>query len=241
MADWRSLERRLTDQLRVSRRPVAVAFLDREPTGLMKFNGSEPSGCSFWRLASAGATFYTVPSDHNNCAVGAYTHRIALAPERANELEQTLGLMLKVGYIRAEEVAGIHQLPSTPRAIVYSPLAEAPVDPSVVLFACQPAAAMLLNEAAMSVGVGSGAYLLGRPTCMALPAAMANGAVTSLGCIGNRVYTDLADDELYTVVSGAHLVRVAEAVEAIVAANSQLAEYAQQRRQQLSQPPPPQL
>lgn len=30
-----------------------------------------------------------------------------------------------------------------------------------------------------------------RPTCMALPAAFAQGMVASTGCIGNRVYTTL--------------------------------------------------
>jgi hypothetical protein len=35
------------------------------------------------------------------------------------------------------------------------------------------------------------APLLPRPTCMALPAALAQGVVASSGCIGNRVYTEL--------------------------------------------------
>jgi uncharacterized protein (DUF169 family) len=34
---------------------------------------------------------------------------------------------------------------------------------------------------------------------VAIPAAMAHGVVTGFGCIGNRVYTDLGDDELYVV------------------------------------------
>ena len=47
--------------------------------------------------------------------------------------------------------------------------------------------------------------LLGRPTCMALPAAMAHGSVISSGCIGNRVYTGLGDDELYLMIPGPRL------------------------------------
>ena len=43
----------------------------------------------------------------------------------------------------------ISQLPSTPRAIVYSLLGKTPVDPSLVLFVVQPMTGMLLNEAAM--------------------------------------------------------------------------------------------
>ena len=59
--------------------------------------------------------------------------------------------------------------------------------------------------------------MLGRPTCMAIPAALAKGAVTSAGCIGNRIYTGLGDDELYAVIPGIDLERVADEVKTIVA------------------------
>ena len=59
---------------------------------------------------------------------------------------------------------------------------------------------MRLQEAAARAGAASSLPLLGRPTCMALPAAMAHGSVMSAGCIGNRVYTDLGDDELYLMI-----------------------------------------
>ena len=52
---------------------------------------------------------------------------------------------------------------------------------------------MLLVEAAEAAGVGPQVPLLGRPTCMAIPAALAHGVVASTGCIGNRVYTDLGE------------------------------------------------
>ena len=61
---------------------MAVTFLDTQPEGIEKFSGTEPAGCSFWRLAAAGRAFYTVPADHFNCAVGAYTHNVRLPPER---------------------------------------------------------------------------------------------------------------------------------------------------------------
>jgi uncharacterized protein (DUF169 family) len=234
VTDWMNLERVLTEALHLSQRPVAVTFLDSEPAGVQKFQRSQPSGCSFWRLASAGRTFYTVPADHYNCAVGSYTHNIDLPPERAGELDETLGLMMSIGYVRSQEIPGIPRLPTPPAAIAYSPLGQTPVDPSVVLFASYPRAAMLLNEAALRVGAGSQVPMLGRPTCMALPAALTGGALSSLGCIGNRIYTDLADDELYTVVKGSDLSRVAAALDIIVKANETLAEYSRNRRQQLS-------
>src|SRR5262249_30547888 len=93
MSEWQDVERRLVDGLGLMRRPVAVAFRAEPPAGVAQFTGSEPSGCSFWRLAAEGRAFYTVPSDHYNCAIGSYTHNIPLSPERAPELEQTLGFM----------------------------------------------------------------------------------------------------------------------------------------------------
>ncbi len=227
---WKSLDEGITRSLNLEKRAVAVTFLDAPPEGIQRFQGSQPSGCSFWRLAAEGRAFYTVPGDHFNCAVGSYTHNIPLAPERAKETEETLGLMFRIGYIRPEEVAGIPRLATTPAAIVYAPLGETPVAPSVVLFACRPASAMLLNEAATRAGKGGSLPPLGRPTCMALPAALAQGTTTSLGCIGNRVYTGLGEDELYVVVPGRDLAAVADALDAIVSANAALTDYARSRR-----------
>jgi uncharacterized protein (DUF169 family) len=234
MPNYRALEQRLSERLNLPHRPIAVTFLDTAPVGVPKFAGSEPSGCSFWRLAMNGRAFYTTPEDHHNCPIGSYTHNIPLPPQRANELEQTLSLMTSIGYIRMEEVAGIPRLPRTPGAIVYAPLGDTPVDPDVVLFAGRPGRLMLLQEAALRAGVGAGVPLLARPTCMALPAALAKGAVASTACIGNRVYTDVGEDELWVVMPGKDLPRVADELQAITGANTKLAEYHRDRRRTLA-------
>src|SRR6267154_116806 len=145
MANWKELEKLFTTRLTMSQRPVAVTFLDKEPAGIEKFSGSEPAGCSFWRLAAAGRAFYTVPADHFNCAVGAYTHNVHLLPGRIHETEAMLGTMFNLGYVRPEEVPGIPRPPQEPAAIVFAPLGEAPVAPSVALFTCRSDSAMLLN------------------------------------------------------------------------------------------------
>jgi len=93
---------------------------------------------------------------------------------------------------------------------------------------------MLLNEAANRAGVSSGAPALGRPTCMALPASLQHGAILSLGCIGNRVYTGLNEDEMYVVFRGGDVANVAAALAAIISANAALREYAADRRQHLA-------
>jgi uncharacterized protein (DUF169 family) len=234
MTDWNELEKRFAARLALGRRPVAVTFLDAEPSGVPKFSGTEPAGCSFWRLAAAGRTFYTVPADHFNCAVGAYTHNVQLPPERVQETEAMLGMMFNLGYVRPEEVPGIPRLPKEPAAVVFAPLGDAPVAPSVVLFVCKTSAAMLLNEASIRAGASSTMPLLGRPSCMALPAALAHGTVSTLGCIGNRVYTNLGADEMYVVVPSAKLEAVSDALGIIATANATLEEFARGRQTSLS-------
>jgi uncharacterized protein (DUF169 family) len=234
LPNWRELEQRVSAAVKLGRRPVAVAFLGSAPLAVEKFEGVEPSGCSFWRLAADGRVFYTVPENHFNCAVGAYTHNIALSPEHEKETEQTLKMKFDSGYVKPEEVPQIPRLAIAPSAIVYAPLGKTPVEPDVVLFACRPAAAMLLNEAASRAGVASGAPALGRPTCMALPAAMQYGSIFILDCIGNRVYTRLNEDEMYVVVRGRDLAALVDTVMIITSANAALNDYAKSRRSQLA-------
>ena len=83
MTDYRTVEQQLSAALGLQRRPVSVAFRPTPPPGVPKFAGTEPPGCSFWRLAMSERTFYTVPADHHNCPIGSYTHNIPLPPERA--------------------------------------------------------------------------------------------------------------------------------------------------------------
>jgi uncharacterized protein (DUF169 family) len=234
MPNLKELENQFTEGLNLRRRPVAVTLLSAEPTQIKKFTGTEPSGCSFWRLAADGKTFYTVPSDHYNCPVGSYTHNIDLPAARAQELTDTLGMMFNAGYLKPEEIPGIPRLPQTPAAIVYSPLGDSPLDPSVVLFACRPSAAMLLNEAAVRAGASASVPTLGRPTCVAIPVAVTMGATAELGCIGNRTYTGISEDEMYVAIPGPKLAAVSDALTTILSANSAVAQFASSRRSSLS-------
>jgi uncharacterized protein (DUF169 family) len=233
MTNYRQLEQQLSSDLGLTRRPIAIAIRETPPPGIAKFSGTAPSGCSFWRMASEGRTFFTVPSDHYNCAIGAHTHNIPLPPDRAKELEATLGFMTGIGYVRMEEVADIPVLPTTPGAVVYAPLGDTPVDPDVVLFWGLASRVMLLQEAALRAGI-SGLNTFGRPTCMAVPAALALGMVASTGCVGNRAYTGAEEGEMYAAVPGRVLTRLAETTATIKSANAQLMEYHQARRKLLT-------
>jgi uncharacterized protein (DUF169 family) len=234
MPDYQAIENQFQQILNLTRRPVAVAFRDQAPAQVDQFSGSEPAGCSFWRLAAEGRSFSTVPSDHYNCPVGSYTHHIPLPEDRAQELPSILGTMTSLGYLKMEEVPGIPVLPVTPKTINYAPLGDTATEPDVVLFALAPGKLMLLEEAALRAGVASKLPMLARPTCMAIPAAMAHGMVTSAGCIGNRVYTRIGDDELYAVIPGGALELVVEELQIIASANQALEQHHRGRQTQLS-------
>jgi uncharacterized protein (DUF169 family) len=232
--DYQATERELSAAFQMRRRPVAIAFKDGPPAGITQFAGTVPSGCSFWRIAAEGRTFYTVPSDHYNCAVGSYTHGIDLPKERAAELEQTISFMTQIHYIRMEEIPGFARLPKSPGVVVYAPLGDTPVDPDVVLFIGLPSRISLLVEAATRAGVTDKPAFVGRPTCSTLAATLSQGVVVSSACIGNRVYTDLGEDELYAAIRGSDLARVAQEAQSIAAANLQLADYHRARRNDLA-------
>jgi uncharacterized protein (DUF169 family) len=246
--DYARLEKQLAIDLDLPHRPIAVAFRPAAPPGVERYEGVQPSGCSFWRLAAEGRTFYTVADHHYNCPIGSYTHNIALPPARAHELEDTLGFMTSVGYLRIEEVPAIPRLPDTPGVVVYAPLGATPVEPDVVLFWGPPGRIMLLQEAALRAGVAAelqpgapaarsvrgGVEMLARPTCMILPAALQHGTVASTGCIGNRVYTGLAETELYVAVPGRDLMQVAGEASIVHSANATLLEYHRGRQRELT-------
>ena len=92
----------------------------------------------------------------------------------------------------------------------------------------------LLARTDGSRGIESRAPALGRPTCMALSASLQHGAILSFGCTGNRVYTDLGEDEMYFVLRGKDLAVVADSLTVIASANAALNDYAKGRRPQLA-------
>jgi len=209
--------------LGLSKPPVAIAFLDAPPAGLQQWAGGPvPAGCAFWRAAWEGKSFYTVPSDHYNCAVGAYVHGISLPADRGSALMDTVGFMVGNGYLRMEEVPGIPVLPAAPAYVAYAPASEAGFAPDVVVIAARPASAMLIYEAALKAGAGNAlTQSLGRPGCAVLPLSLQSGVASlSFGCKGNRTFTGLPDEELYIAIPGAKWPAFVDAAESIVASNA---------------------
>lgn len=230
-----STEERLVAQLQLARRPVAVSFRQEVSEETSSFVGQEPAGCRFWKLAAEGATFTTGPEAHYACAIGCYTHNIPLPETRAHELDETLSMMFDAGYLRPEEIPAISQLTETPEAITYGPLGEATFEPDVVLLVVRASQAMLLGEASARKGASAGLTLGARPTCMALPIALSNGMAASTGCVGNRVYTEIGEDDLYVAIRGDLLPGLVDALVTVNAANEALGEHHRAQKRAFAQ------
>lgn len=218
----------LEDLLGLQTPPIAVTFLATPPAGVPRVQAAGPSSCTYWKRAADGQTFYTEAADQLNCPIGAYTHNVEMPPATQQELQGVVATMVGLGYLRMSEVPGIPKRDQPFGVAVYAPLQKAPATsaPDLVLVCGNARQIMLLEEAANAAGVGGGSALMGRPTCAALPAAMqTQRGVASLGCIGNRVYTEMGDDELYYALPGKHLAAVVQKLGAIVNANCELEKY----------------
>ena len=223
----------MLEGLALNKPPIAIAFLDDPPDGLERWSGAQvPAGCAFWREAMRGKSFYTQAADHYNCAVGSYTHSIALPAGRASELAETVNFMVSSGYIDMSEVPGIPALERAPRYVAYAPAVNASFRPDVVLIAARPADAMLLYEASLRAGAGDAlASVMGRPGCAVLPLARKTGrAALSFGCKGNRTFTGLPDDELYLAIPGEYWKAVSARLNEIVLANAAMEQHYRDRQ-----------
>jgi uncharacterized protein (DUF169 family) len=203
--------------------PIAVTFRDDEPVGTDRVAKPAPAGCAYWKAAGEGSSFYTTADDHLNCPIGAYTHGVELSDTAAGQLNEMVGMMVSLRYIRNDEVPDIPRKPTPTRYVVYSPLSTAGGTPDVVLLHGTPQQVMLLVEAANARQLLSDFPTMGRPACAVIAATMASGkAATSLGCVGNRVYTGLSEHEMYIGIPGAALADTVDALRAIVSANKEL-------------------
>jgi uncharacterized protein (DUF169 family) len=218
------------NRLNLTHPPVAMAFLAAPPAGVDRIGRPLPAGCSYWKHASDGHVFYTTADDHENCAVGAFTHGVTLSPAKAQELDGLIGTMVQLHYLRSEEVAGIPHRQTPMKIAAYAPLADATFEPEAVIFRGNARQIMLISEAARATGIFESAAAMGRPACAMIPHATASqSGVASVGCIGNRVYTELGDDEMYFAVPGKALPRVMEQLEVMLTANAALEALHKQR------------
>jgi uncharacterized protein (DUF169 family) len=134
-----------------------------------------------------------------------------------------IGMMTEVGYLAEAEIPNIPTRASKLEILTYGPLAKMPREPDLVLLRTTPRAAMLVSESTHAAGVRSEGPPGLRPACAMVPDVLATRrAATSLSCIGNRVYTELPDDEMWCALLGNQMATVLSRLSTVVEANRKL-------------------
>jgi len=204
---------------------IGIAFRDEPPPGV-RHASAGPASCDYWRRAADGEVFWTDAADHQNCPIGAHTHGVQMSEAKKQELMGLVETMVQLGYIRMEEVPGIPHRRAPLRVAVYGPLSRMPCPPDLVLVRGTASQLMVLVEAAQAAGVSPDAPAMGRPTCAALPQALDSARPSvSLGCVGNRVYTGLAEGEGYVAVPAAAMEQVCGQLGKLSRANAELEKF----------------
>jgi uncharacterized protein (DUF169 family) len=215
----------LTQLLRLTSSPVAIAFVDTAPAGVAHVSDAEPAGCGYWRRAAAGEVFYTIADDHKSCPVGAHTHNVPLSSEEKKELTGLVDTMLGLQYLKMEEMSQIPIRKTPLRVAVYAPLNARVMSPDVVLVRGNARQLMLLRRRRRQPESLALVRQWGGPLAPWYLRRSMPSTATSFGCIGNRVYTATPDDEAYFAIPGAQLRAVEEKLMVIVHANEALEKF----------------
>ena len=217
--------------LGLSSPPIGLSLADSPPESVAGPSRVVPAACSFWRLAEQGV-FYAPARAHDNCPIGTMVMGFSLTDEIQQALGELMGSMCGSGYFGAAEADKVPTMQPSAAGILYGPLADLPVSPTVVLFWLTPGQAMIYNEAAGSASWAAGPPLLtGRPACAALPAALAqNRPALSFGCSGMRTFTEIPDDRMLAAVPGDRVAEFADELSRIVDANKVMGDYYHERK-----------
>jgi len=214
--------------------PISITFTKERPSDIERIGEAAASGCTYWRLAAEGKVFYTEAADHYGCPIGSYTHAVELPSAQSKELEGMIETMVGLSYLKMEEVPTIPKREEPFRFAIYAPLADAPIEPDVVIVRGNAKQMMLLAEAANAAGISPSAGIMGRPTCAMIPAVTNRGqSAISLGCIGNRVYNELVDDEMYIALTRIGVSKVLQRLPQINKANNELDKFHRNRNRSI--------
>ncbi|HLY65524.1 MAG TPA: DUF169 domain-containing protein [Chloroflexota bacterium] len=227
MIDLAALSKLLVETLDLSTPPVGLRFVEQAPAGMVTFEGEVPSACSFWRRAEQGMFYADAPA-HFNCLVGTHTMGLPMPEEKGPELMALIGQMHDHQYFDPAEVPHVPTVPGAKSGIVYGPLADFSDAPDAVLVWLTPYQSMLLQEASGTAAWSEqpGIPTFGRPSCAAIPVALSRGVATqSLGCMGMRVFTEIAQDRLLGVLPRQHLEELPGALQRVADANEKMGQH----------------
>jgi uncharacterized protein (DUF169 family) len=215
----------LAESLTLRQPPVAICFTDSVPPGVNRVAGRVPAGCRFWQDAAAAA-FATSASDHSVCAIGVYAHNLQPSPAQQVDLADALRVFSQLEYVREEDLALIPVLHSQPQYVVYSPLAQTPLPPDVIILFVNANQTLILSEATQQVE-NQNAPAMGRPACAVVPQVPKPRMLWS-PCVLGQPY-----GRHMFAIPGAKLGSYAERIQALAKANLVLSRFHQTRRRDI--------
>lgn len=226
----------LESQLGITDPPVAIAFVDEQPSGVPRTDSVMPSACAFWRQAEQG-TFFAAAEDHFNCPLGAMVMGFSLPEQQMAQLQEEVGMMCGISYVREEEVPNVPKVSRASAGIVYGPLAGFPVEPDAVVLWCTPHQAMKMSECCGLINwAASPTGMFGRPGCAAIPVALALASPSqSFGCVGMRTNTGVEENKLLMVVPQNMLSTLSSSLPQMSEIHRQMESHYQNRLANLSQ------
>ncbi len=210
--------------------PVAIAFVSHVPVGIGRIErlmppttadgrtGTVAAGCVFW-IEGAQKVFATQAEDHGNCSVGSLTHGFKTMEEIAHNAD--VAALCETGWVTPEAVAKITVVREKPTYVVYGPLRDMPVEPSVILLRLNGKQQMLLHDA------WPGVRFEGKPQCHIIPIAKEGGEIAvSFGCMLSRVRTGMSNNEVTCAIPTSSASLLIERLRAARAADNAMAAYA---------------
>ncbi|MGZ5121138.1 MAG: DUF169 domain-containing protein [Burkholderiales bacterium] len=210
--------------------PVAIAFISHVPAGIERIQRTTPprtadgrtgavaASCVFWIEGTQGV-FATEAEDHGNCSVGSLTHGFKTMEEIAQNAD--VAALCETGWVTPEAVAKVAVVREKPTSIVYGPLRDMPVEPSVILLRLNGKQQMLLHDA------WRGLRFEGKPQCHIIPIAKESGELAvSVGCMLSRVRTGMSNNEVTCAIPASRMSLLIERLCAARAADNAVAAYA---------------
>src|ERR1700716_4513408 len=210
--------------------PVAIAFISHVPAGIERIQRTVPprtadgrtgavaASCVFWIEGTQGV-FATEAEDHGNCSVGSLTHGFKTMEEIAHMAD--VAAPCETGWVTPEAVAKIAVVREKPKCVVYGPLRDMPVDPTVILLRLNGKQQMLVHDAWPRL------RFEGKPQCHIIPIAKESGEVAmSVGCMLSRVRTGMSNNEVTCAIPESRGSERIERLRAARAADNAVAAYA---------------
>ena len=189
------------DTLDLRHQPVGLTFVHQPPEDVPFLTEFVTSACAMWTLAET-AQFFAPASSHYHCPLGAMVMGFDLPGEQMALLQDELGMMCGINYVREEELPHVPKIAQPTAGIVYGPLKQFSSHPDLILLWLSPKQSMMMSESCGSINWSNTPQgLFGRPGCASLAYAVNHKQPgQSLGCIGMRINTNINDDLMLMAV-----------------------------------------